>query len=302
MPIQELRLRLVPDIYKLEVGAKREILSNALEGEFTTLFKGKGMEFAGYREYTYTDDASLIDWAASLRSKKTLIREFEVQKNFHVFFLLDISDKMLFCSTKANKLKAEHGAELVSRLAYAMIRSNNAVGFAMFNNTFTAKLYPDLGTGMMARINKELSNPNNYGGPSSFKKAMQYTNSFLKERSLIIIISDFIGLEEGWAGYLRNLMIHHEIIGIMLRDPRDEEFPKLYGQYVLEDPFSKDRYLIDIHDFAKRYKKAAADDEQQLYNTFGLGEYNFIKLRTDKDFTRPIMTFFKKRAQMYKYM
>jgi len=286
----------------MEVGAKREILSNALEGDFTTLFKGKGMEFAGYREYTYTDDASLIDWAASLRSKKTLIREFEVQKNFHVFFLLDISDKMLFCSTKANKLKAEHGAELLNKLAYGMIRSNNAVGFAMFNNTFTAKLYPDIGVGMMARINKELSDPKNYGGPFSIKKALQYTASFLKERTFIIIISDFIGLEEGWAGYLRNLMIQHEVIGIMIRDPRDEEFPHLLGQYVLEDPFGKERYLIDIQDFAKTYKKAVQDEEDQLYNTFGFGAYNFIKLRTDKDFTRPIMTFFKKRAQMYKYM
>jgi hypothetical protein len=131
---------------------------------------------------------------------------------------------------------------------------------------------------------------------------LQYTDSFLKERSLIIIISDFIGLEPGYAGYLRNLMAQHEIIGIMLRDPRDEEFPPLFGQYVLEDPFSNDRYIVDIHDYAKAYKTTVQDEEQQLFNTFGLGAYNLIKLRTDKDFTRPIMTFFKKRAQMYKYI
>ncbi|MFH1915837.1 MAG: DUF58 domain-containing protein [Nanoarchaeota archaeon] len=302
MPIQELRLRLVPDIFKLEVGAKRDILSQALEGDFTTLFKGKGIEFAGYREYTYTDDASLIDWAASLRSKKTLIREFEVQKNFHVFFLLDVSDKMLFCSTRQNKLKAEHGAELVSRLAYAMAKSNNAIGLAMFTDKFTAKLYPELGTGMVARINQELSNPAHYGGNFSFKKALQYTNSFLKERSLIIIISDFIGLEEGWVGYVRNLMVQHEIIGIMLRDPRDEELPENYGQYVLENPFGSDRLLIDLKEYGKLYTAFVKDEEDYIMNSFGKGAYNLIKLRTDKDFTRPLMAFFKKRAQMYKYV
>jgi uncharacterized protein (DUF58 family) len=301
MGVTELRLRLVPDIFRLQAGAKRDILSNALEGEFTTLFKGRGMEFAGYREYTYTDDASMIDWSASLRAKKTLIREFEVQKNFRVFFLLDVSDKMLFCSTKQNKLKAEHGAELVSKLAYAMLRANNAVGMAMFSDRFSARIYPDIGMGIIARINRELKKPENYGGNFSFKKAFQYMNSFLKERCLIIVISDFIGLEEGWQGYVHNTMINHEVLGIMLRDPRDEELPDTDGQYVLEDPFSKERYLVDLKEYKERYEAHVKKEEEQIMNTFGKTAYNFIRLRTDKDFSTPLMAFFRKRAQIHKY-
>jgi uncharacterized protein (DUF58 family) len=301
MGVKELRLKLVPDIYKLSVGAKRDILSNALEGEFATLFKGKGMEFSGYREYTYTDDASMIDWAASLRAKKTLIREFEVQKNFKVFFMLDVSDKMLWCSTKQNKLKAEHGAELMSKLAYAMLRANNAIGYALFTDTFVSRMYPDIGMGVIARMNKELKNKDNYGGRFSLKKALQYANSFLKERCLIIIISDFIGLEEGWEGYMHNLMTNHEIMGIMLRDPRDEELPNVAGQYVLEDPFSHERYLVDLQEYKKHYEAQVRREEDAILNSFGKNAFNFIKLRTDKDFTTPLMGFFRRRAQMFKY-
>jgi len=302
MPIKELRLKLLPDIYTLSVGAKKDILSNALEGEFTTLFKGKGMEFAGYREYTYTDYASTIDWAASLRAKKTLVREFEVQKNFKIFFMLDVSDKMLWCSTKQNKLKAEHGAELMNKLAYAMLRANNAIGFALFTDIFTSRLYPDIGIGVIARMNKELRNPNNYGGRYSIKKALQYVASFLKERCLIIIISDFIGMEDGWEGYLHNIMAQHEVIGIMLRDPRDEELPNVAGQYVLEDPFSRERYIVDLGDYKKSYAANVIKEEAAIFNSFGKNAYNFIKLRTDKEFSGALMAFFRKRAQIYKYV
>ncbi|MFH1072427.1 MAG: DUF58 domain-containing protein [Nanoarchaeota archaeon] len=299
MPVKELRLNLVPEKH-YPVGAKRDILSKVLEGNFTTLFKGKGMEFAGFREYTYFDDANLIDWAASLRSNKILIREFEVQKSFNVFLLLDVSDKMLFCSTRKNKLKVEHAADLVSRIAYATVRTNNAVGMAMFNDRLVSRIYPEIGYGMILRINKELSNPNNYGGRYDLKKVIQYVNSFLKTKCLIIIVSDFIGLERGWGGYMKNLMVNHEVIGMMLRDPRDEEFPDLHAQFELEDPFSTERLLVDTEEYARPYAKEALDEESGVINAFGQQYFSFLKLRTDQNFYDPIIRFLKKRAQVYK--
>ncbi|MBU1976118.1 MAG: DUF58 domain-containing protein [Nanoarchaeota archaeon] len=302
MPVNELRLDLVPTIDKIPSRAKRDILSKTLEGEFTTLFKGKGMEFAGFREYTYSDDASMIDWAASLRSRKTLVRQFEVQKNFSVFFMLDVSDKMLFCSTKRNKLKVEHGAELVSKLAYAMLQANNAVGMCMFTDKLVTRLRPNIGRGMIASINRELSNINNYGGACDFKQALLHTNTFLKRRCLIIIISDFIDMPSGWSNYLNGLRVAHELMGIMIRDPRDEELPHMHGQFVLEDPFSTQRYVVDVRKYKDAYANDVSKDEEEVREAFGRGTHTFVKLRTDKEFLHPIMNMLKKRAQLYKYV
>lgn len=300
--MEELRLNLVPDIESLQVRAKRDILSKALEGDFTTLFKGKGMEFAGFREYSYDDDASMIDWAASLRAKKTLVREFEVQKNFNIFMLLDVSDKMLFSSTKKNKLKVEHAAELLNRLAYAMLQSNNAVGMAMFSDDFKVSIRPDIGMGIMAKINRYLRDKGRYGGGFDFKRALLLTNTYLKQRTLVIIISDFLDLQDGWSKYLNGLRPQHEVIGIIIRDPRDEQLPDMAGQFVLEDPYGKDKSLIDLKQYKKKYAAEVKAQDERLRNSFGMSNYSLVKLRTDQDMVNPLMSFFRKRAMMYKLM
>jgi hypothetical protein len=39
---------------------------------------------------------------------------------------------------------------------YAMLRANNAIGFALFTDRFVSSLYPDIGMGVIARMNREL--------------------------------------------------------------------------------------------------------------------------------------------------
>src|SRR6056297_3170557 len=112
---EKLNINIKARLQKVELNARRDILSRTLQGEWSTTFKGHGMEFAGFREYTYGDDASQIDWKASLRSKSTLVREFEDYKNFNVFFLFDVGNSMFFSSHKT--LKCEFAAEVIYVLA-----------------------------------------------------------------------------------------------------------------------------------------------------------------------------------------
>jgi len=140
MPIKDLRIDLSSGLRKLDINARKDVLSRTLEGEWTTVFKGRGIESAGFRSYTFGDDASLIDWKASLRAKQTLIREFEDYKNFTVFFLFDVSDSMLFTST--DKLKCEYAAEMIYVLADAINKAGDSVGMAMFTDKFLNKVYP----------------------------------------------------------------------------------------------------------------------------------------------------------------
>ena len=46
-------------------------------------------DFSGYRVYTPMDDASQIDWKASIRSNELLIKEYTEQRALTVFFLID---------------------------------------------------------------------------------------------------------------------------------------------------------------------------------------------------------------------
>ena len=296
MPVKELQIELIPHLKKVKLKARIDILNKVLEGNWNTIFKGQGLEFAGYRSYTYGDDASKIDWGASLRAHETLVRELEEYHNFNVFFLVDVSNSMLFSST--GKLKAEYAAELAYSLCYAMMQSGDAIGLGLFTDHLVTKIPPSLGKGVYYRIVKELVNASNYGGNFDLTKALLYVSSFLQERSVIFIISDFIGLKEGWHRYLNILVGKYDIIGLMVRDPRDIEMPKTGGQYLIEDPYSGERVYIDAHQYSKAYAAETKREEDYIRSSFEKVKLGFVNLRTDQDFQEPIMKYLRRRMSL----
>lgn len=294
MALRKIDVELIPRIRKLDVYARQSALSQYIEGNWTTTFKGQGIEFSGYRAYNYGDDASMIDWKASLRSKSLLVKEYDQEKSVNVYFLLDVSDSMLFTSTK--KLKAEYAAELVSSLSSAILKAGDGVGMSMFNDKLVTRLGINMGRKMHRLIITDLSNVNNYGGKFSLDNSIRIIMNIIKSGAVIIIVSDFIGLTSMWHKYLRMLNTKFEIIGIMIRDPRDRELPKNAGQFFLEDPYSGEKLYIDTAQYAGAYKKYVEKEEEDIAKQFKAANASLLKITTDKDYQMDLIKFFKRRA------
>ncbi|MGV8169693.1 MAG: DUF58 domain-containing protein [Candidatus Nanoarchaeia archaeon] len=296
MSINELNIDLTPRMNKIDVNSRRDVLSMSLQGELSTAFKGRGIEFAGFRKYQYGDDASLIDWKASLRSKEILIREFEEYKNFTVFFLFDVSDSMLFSSHE--KLKCEYTAEVIYTLADAMNKAGDSVGMAMFNTDFVNKIAPFIGTEIMNNLRYNLLNKENYGGGFDFKKALLMAKSFLQGKAVLIIFSDFIGLAPGWEKYVQMMSQDFELVAIMIRDPRDRELPADVGQLMLKDPYTGENIYIDTKAVSELYKKEVLSQEEYIKYIFKRSRGDFLLLTTDdEDYTRKLISFFQMRTK-----
>ena len=294
MELKELDVDLVERLRKLDIIARKNTLTQTMEGNWTTMYKGRGMEFAGYRQYTYGDDASLIDWKASLRAKQTLIKEYEEEKNLKVFFLVDVSNSMLFTSTA--KLKCEYVIELVATMTMGILRSGDAVGLGLFTDRLVAKVEPNIGKAMQYRIVRELMSVKNYGGNFDFKKAIMYLLSFLKSKALVIIISDFVGLDEHWKKYLELAADRWELIGIMVRDPRDRMLPRNTGQFILEDPYGDSKLQIDVNQYKKKYEEYVKKEEAKIAAGFSSTRNSLLNLSTTEDFHIPLISFMKRRG------
>ncbi len=296
MALRKIDVDLLPRIRKLDIYARQRALSQYIEGNWTSDIKGQGIEFSGYRSYTFGDDASMIDWKASLRSKALLVKEYQEEKSVNVYFLLDVSDSMLFTSTK--KLKAEYGAELVSSMAGAILKSGDGVGLCMFNDKPVTMLNINMGSKMHRLIINDLKDVNHYGGKFSFENTARIIMNFLKSRCIIIIVSDFIGLGPSWPKSLRMLNTKFQVIGIMIRDVRDRELPKVAGQYFLEDPFTGEKLYIDTATYAKAYKEYVEKEEADIAKNFKAAGADFISITTNKDFGADIIKFFKRRSMV----
>ncbi len=293
MPVKSLNIKLVPALRKLPF-IKRGLLITRTIGAYKSVFKGRGLEFADYRQYVETDDAALIDWKASVRANEILIREYIEERNLNIIFLFDVSNSMLFGSTE--KLKAEYAAELIGSLAYSILEAGDNVGLVMFTDRITAKIYPNRGKQQYYVLSKLLTSPEYYGGKIDIVEASKYVLKSLKEASIIIIVSDFINFEKEWETYLKLMSAKFEIIGIMIKDPRDLTLPEDIGQVVIQDPYSDRQLLIEPELIKRTYEALMKQQIKEIKGKFlRLNEDIFI-IETDKPYPKQIMTYLKERA------
>lgn len=292
MPLKKFNADLVPGIKELTLSVKKNLLTTAMSGELASKLKGRGIEFEDYRDYDTHDDANRIDWRASQRSQRLLVREYKLDVNFNAFFLVDASESMLFSSTK--KLKCEYAAEVANSIFYGVLASGNSTGFAIFNDGVKALVKPMLGKKQYHLFAKEISDVNNYGGKKDFKKAVRHTLSILDRKTLIFIVSDFIGLETELAEYLKIMAHVHEVIGVMIQDPRDIRIPDNIGQIVLQDPFSNDKIYVDSKQYAEIYYQHNLKRINLIRTIFQRTKSKLIELSTDEEYFNPLLRFFRK--------
>jgi len=65
---------LLKQVKHIEIKATR-LVNEIFAGQYQSVFKGRGMEFAEVREYIPGDDVKTIDWNVTARSQKTLCQE-----------------------------------------------------------------------------------------------------------------------------------------------------------------------------------------------------------------------------------
>jgi len=293
----KLRISLTPTIRKIEVFTKRFITTNFI-GSYKSVFKGHGLEFGGYKLYGPGDDSRLIDWKATLRANEVLIKEFSEERQLNIFLLIDVSSSMVFGSTQ--KLKSEYAGELAASLCYAVLEADDAVGFALFSDKVTKVYSPVKSNRQFYLLLRELVNLKNYGGGYNLNKALEFMMSCLKSNSILIIISDFIGLGGKWQELLKVAAGKFDVIGIMVRDPRDRTLPAMNNNVLVEDPFSKKQLLICPEAIKEKYKKYVNRQENTLKDIFKNMGASFISLSTDEDFSRPILKYFGTRSKQFR--
>src|SRR3989344_3680916 len=290
---RKLNIDIVPSIRKLEIVTKGLIQTKGI-GSYKSVFRGKGLDFSEYRPYDRNDDASLIDWKASMRANELLIRQYEEERDLNVFFVVDCSSGMIFGST--DKLKNEYAAEIVISLAFTILEVGDSVGLVMFNDKIMKKVYPGKGRGQFYSVVRELTNPENYGGGFDFENISDFILNYLKESTVVIIVSDFVGLSESSIESIKLITNKYDTVGIMVRDPRDKVLPEDVGQVVIEDPYSNKSLLIEPKLIKEVFEEEIKRQEKWIKDSFLKNKSDFLSLTTDRSFIKPIVGLFMERA------
>ena len=271
-------------------------LDGLLQGDYRTLFRGAGVDFADLREYQPTDDARYIDWNVTARMNTPFVREYLEDRELTAWMLLDRSPSMAFgpdTHTKGHVL-----TDVVTTLAQLLSRRGNRVGAILYNNVVEETLPPRSGRRHVLRLTHELMKPAPRDGTATDLGGLVHAGlNAIKRRSLVFLVSDFIG-EAGWERALPLLARRHDVVAIRIWDPREVEFPDV-GLIVLEDSETGEQISVDTSDPVLRNALAASAHEREarIAATFRQAGVESFDISTEEDLVGALVRLAAQRKQ-----
>jgi uncharacterized protein (DUF58 family) len=270
------------------------LVSDLFAGQYQSVFKGRGMEFAEVRLYQPGDDVRTIDWNVTARTGVPHVKRFAEERELTVMLLVDASASTLFGSVRQTKQAL--AAELGALLAFSAITNNDKVGLVMFSDRIELALPPRKGTRHVLRVIRDILSLAPAGRGTDIAGALEHLRHVTKRRCVVFVISDF--LTPGWKRALRIASRRHDVIAVALEDPREAEMPDV-GLVELEEAETGERYVVDTSDARARngLAREAARARAERDRTLRSADVDTIVVSTDRPYTRAILRFFRDRER-----
>jgi uncharacterized protein (DUF58 family) len=171
--------------------------------------------------------------------------------------------------------------ELALVLARLLGRSGNRVGAVCYGSGASRVVRPSTGRHQALRIGRELDRQVERDTTTTDLAAMLDTVASLARRSLVIVISDFIGTGE-WQRPLIRLAHRNEVVAVRVVDAADDLIPEV-GLIVVEDAETGEQLLVDSADpwFRARFRDGVGEREAGI--GFGMRRAGVPLHRVDTD-------------------
>ncbi len=279
-------------VKRIELRARR-LVNTLFSGEYRSVFRGQGIEFAEVRAYQSGDEYRSIDWNVSARMGSPYVKTYEEERELTLMLVVDRSGSVEFGRPGT---KAERAVEVAAVLALAAARQNDRVGAVIFSSSIDHVVSPAKGRRHALRVIRDLIafTPQNKG--TNIGMALAYVSRLLRHRSIVVILSDFRA--RGWEEPLRNLVRRHEVVAITVDDHREMVLPDA-GWVELEDAESGDRVLVDTSSTSTRTKLQIAAEAVRLARARILKQaaVDHVALRTDLPYAETLHRAFAERAR-----
>jgi uncharacterized protein (DUF58 family) len=274
----------------------RKVVNDVLAGEYTSVFKGRGMEFDEVREYMPGDDVRSIDWNVTARMDRPYVKRFVEERELTVFFLVDLSASGAFGSVR--KLKNEIAAEFCALLSFSAVKNNDKVGLIVFTDRVELYVPPKKGTTHVLRLIRELLNFKPKAVKTDIAGILDYFGRVAKKRAVAFLVSDF--QSEAFEKPMRIISKRHDLIAVPVTDPREVRLPNV-GLIELEDAETGEMILIDTSSAAvrKRYERLGRERSERFKTLFASMDVDQIEVMTDRDYVPRLVQFFRARERRY---
>jgi uncharacterized protein (DUF58 family) len=283
---------LLKEVERIEIKTRKHV-DSLYSGSYRSIFKGRGIEFAGIRKYYRGDDFRSIDWRVSARTGKLHIKEHIEEREIQMVVALDLSASMAFGS--GSREKRETAVEFAAMMSLVADRNNDRAGICMFTDKVERFVPPAKGKTHILRLIRELLYFIPENRKTSLRAPLDFLNSTLSRSSIVFLVTD--ALEVGdIERQLRVASFRHDLILVLVRDKREAEMPNV-GLIELEDPETGQELVFDTADKKAVESLRRASEErdakfERLCKNLGI---DMIKLVAGESVLEPVCGLFFNR-------
>jgi uncharacterized protein (DUF58 family) len=282
-----------PLLRALELSIARR-MEGLLAGDYRSTLLGEGTELAQVRPYVPGDDVRRIDWNVTARTDLPHVRVQLAERVLVTWLVLDTSASMTFGT--ADRRKADVAEGVAIAVGHVATRRGNRLGFVTFGDAEPRTLPPRQGRmgliGVLSALRQETSGGS--AGATSLGEALRRTGALARQRSVVIVVSDFRGPLD-WRRPLLELAGRHDVIALEIRDPREQELPNA-GVLWLVDPETGRQLRADTRSapLRARFAVAAAAERAEVAHTLATAGARHVVLSTSGDWLRSLAMFLRK--------
>ncbi len=259
---------------KIVLKTKKQVFGEML-GNNASLFEGEGFEFAELREYVFGDDVRKIDWKTTAKLRKPFVKIYREERELNVVVSTMLGGSTYF-GTKIPK--SEYMAELVGILGFSAVKNGDLFSHIIFTDKIDRFSKPSKKVFAVNKEVEEVVEFDTLGKKSDFKAWSDMLYKYVKKKSLMFLISDFVGEID-----LRVLSKKHDLFVIIVRD-RFEDKPEGLGYIRLIDPETGEGFEGDINSSVMAdYKKALRANDHKLFRHLRQNGIRYAKLYTDEE-------------------
>jgi uncharacterized protein (DUF58 family) len=290
-PVPEEVLRKIREV---EIRA-RVLADELLIGTYRSVFRGSGLDFEEVREYEPGDDVRTIDWNVTARMGIPYIKKYREERALNVYLAVDVSPSSWFGTVRQSK--RELAADVGALLAVAALRNYDRVSLLLFSDRLDDFIPPRIGRDHVLHVIRQLL----YAEPrrartTDLGAAAHFLGNIAKKRGVVFVVSDLLG--SGFEASLRTLAQKHDVIALLVHDPRELEMPAV-GVIALEDAESGEIVEVDTSDRRLRaaYAEAAAERRIERRRMLARMGIDSVELFTDRPYVPSLMALFRTRAR-----
>jgi len=214
----------------------RQPAASALAGAYRSRFRGRGVDFLESRNYQPGDDIRNMDWRVTARTGKAHTKVFQEERERPVLVVLDAGPTLYFGTRR--RLKSVAAGQLAAAVAWSAVRRGDRIGGFLFAPGRHREIRPAGGRRGAMRMIQGLVDwlqpeQQDADSPEPLSTALERVRHTVRPGSLVVIISDFFGLDEHCNRHLSRLRQHSDVIGCQVLDAAEHELPA--GRYPITD-------------------------------------------------------------------